>query len=497
MSDGFEKILGFEKLIETVGELYKRLRRRCEREDTPPILGCVQANPDPTPGSRKQPAPQSGTALVHAVAARLNVANSRLRVPHALVDLDPDPSNPPADAELAPVSTVDVEELRNVLTRIADGLATGNGGSYRFPRFWLAVWLMSEVVPGKTVDARRDVLRDRLYQRSVTRASRGGTEPGEVAADLPVWLRLLWIVLLPLFFWARHSGKVPGIGRTYRWFLKQSDVAPGNDTFFELALRLTENEWPRQKEEQVARLLVNAFLEDLRDDFRGSAWIRRYHTPYPIVLLDGITRRNGGYTLLRMVAEVRNDTYLFDPLLLITTSRRVPPLAKPPKADESTGGGPVSLVDDWKKRREGESRQRQIVAWLIPITIGAAPKESATQTAPSRPSALRRGLGDALLPTAAAKAAAAKVAASKAAAAAKQPPENTTPPRYLDGMKRPWWRTRRGGGLIMFVVLGLVGGGYAGFGFATTISTVVTDSPGSGWSKLRRRSPGSTGRVSA
>jgi hypothetical protein len=442
VNDGFETVEGFAALIRTVRELYKRPRRRCTREDTPPILGCVQAT-------------QKKSLLVESIAGRLTAEDKQPLVAHVQVVLDSEEEkgSPPADAKLAPVTARDVEALRDVLKRTANGLAKGNGGSYRFPRFWLAVWLMSEVVPGGTVEDRRSTLRERLYQRAVTRASRGGRNVGPVKANLPVWVQMLWVILLPLFFWGRHSGKVPGIGRTYRWFLRQSDVPPGKDSFFELALQLTKDEWEGEKHEKVARLLVNAFLEDLRDDFRGAGWIHPYHTTFPVVLLEGITRRNGGYTLLRMVAEVRNDTRLFDPLLLVTTSRRVPPLAEPLEADASPADGARSrsLVKAWQRRMQAKSRQRQIEAWLIPITIGTPEKRSTT--------AAKSGLSKL-------SAAAGKAAAPQLSAAQPDQQGGAAPPERLKHVKRPWWRTRRGGGLIAFVALGLVGGGYAGFGFA-------------------------------
>jgi hypothetical protein len=436
VNDGFDSVDGFRALIDTVRELYRRKHRRCTLDETPPILGCIQPDPDST--ARRQPGPSGRPRLADAISARLTAADGRPQVPHVKIELASTTVSPPADATLAPVTPDDVEALVRVLTAVADGLATGNGGSYRFPRFWLAVWLMSTAITGGTVRERRANLRERLYQRSVTRASQGGTKAGEIKADLPVWGRLLWIIFLPLFFWARHSGKTPLIGRTYRWFLRQPDVAPGNDTFFELGLRLSKDEWQGEKPGQVARLLVNAFLEDLRDDFRGAGWIHAYHTTFPVVLLSGISRRNGGYTLLRMVAEVRNDTRLFDPLLLVTVGNRVPPLAAPPPVASYDGLRSSGLVRAWRHRMQRESRQRQIEAWLIPLTIGASASASASaKRLPGRIVQSRPPVGTA---------------------------DDVTPVERLDRVRRPWWRTRRGGALIAFVVLSIVFGGYAGFG---------------------------------
>jgi hypothetical protein len=448
--DDFESVEGFGKLIETVDELYERPRRRCRYEDTPPMLGCVVA---PESADSDHPDPRAAEDLVEAIAARLKSRDGTPLVPYAMVVRPPEKTQSPADAALAELDADDVLKLQDRLRDIANELAVSNGGSYRFPRFWLLTWLMDQELPEPNVNDRRRRLRDLLYQRAVTRASHGGTEPGDLKGDLPVWGRLLWVVLLPLYLWARHSGRVPGIGRTYRWYLRQTDVAPGNDNFFELALRLSKYQWTGEKAEQVARLLVNAFLEDLREDFRGAGWIHRYHTTFPTVLLGRISRGNGGYTLVRMVAEVRNDLRIFDPLLLITTSNRVPPLAKPPEPDAESSEADddkLTLLGVWRKRMEGKSRQREIEAWLIAVTIGKPAEEQQPQA--DRRLGWRRG-------------AAARAGATEPAS---PPPSQgvKSPPRYLDRVPRSWWRTRRGGALIAFVVLGLIGGGYAGFGYA-------------------------------
>ncbi|WBQ06855.1 ABC transporter substrate-binding protein [Kribbella sp. CA-293567] len=452
----FESVEGFGKLIETVDELYARPRRRCRYADTPPILGCVVAPEGTAGGPDERPDPIPAQRLVEAIARRLEAKDGKTKIPYAKVLQEPETVQPPASAVLAELGTADVLALQEVLAQIADKLAVDTGGSYRFPRFWLLSWLMKqELSTQENVKVRRRELRDLLYHRSITRASHGGTAAGDLKGDLPVWVRVLWVVLLPLYFWARHSGTVPGIGRSYRWFLRQNDVAPGNGNFFELALRLTKDQWTTEKAEQVARLLVNAFLEDLREDFRGAGWIHRYHTTFPTVLLGRISRRNGGYTLLRMVAEVRNDLRLFDPLLLITTGNRVPPLAMPPRPKPQQPAE-KSLLASWRERRDNESRQREIKAWLIDVTVGQPADEQREQ--PVAAARTGNGVRQRLLRR------------RTAAGTTKTTPPTTqplrTPPKHLHRVPRPWWRTRRGGALIGFVVLAVSFGSYAGVGYA-------------------------------
>jgi hypothetical protein len=75
--------------------------------------------------------------------------------------------------------------------------------------------------------------------------------------------------------------------------------------------------------EYVARLLVNAFLEDLRRAYLLRPWhlLRRRRMTYPMLLLDNIAVDNGGYLLLRLVNDVRNQVGVFDPLLVVAHQR--------------------------------------------------------------------------------------------------------------------------------------------------------------------------------
>ena len=288
--------------------------------------------------------------------------------------------------EAADGAADDVVAVRNLLSHVADGLARGSDG-YRFPRFRLVQWLMNQEFDGALpVEDRIADLRDRLRERALRRK----TVPDDaVAGMLPPWVRALGWALPPLYFRVRHSGRVPGVGRRYRWFLRQPNLAPGlSRSFVWLAERLTAGQWPDEDREQVRRLLVNAFLEDLREAFRGAGWTRRYRTTVPIVLLDGITEANGGFALLRTVSAVRNETGRYDPLLLVTTSTRVPTPAPPePRPDPAPGttDDKKGVLDRWRARLPQGRRKRDVVAWLI---VGRIPGPPAGVTDPAirRPS---------------------------------------------------------------------------------------------------------------
>jgi hypothetical protein len=190
-------------------------------------------------------------------------------------------------------------------------------------------------------------------------------------------------------------------GTKYRWFLRQSFLAPHDPgAFLGFAQRLTGqlgNEQDRTAADedlrQLLALLMNAFLEDVRRAYRRRWWrpwtARR--TGYPVVLLDGITRGNGGYRLLETVNWVRNETGLFDPLLFISGSAEVPPDATPPGAatqqiwdmrDAQTG------YHQWCGQFAHDSRTRQPVAWYLCLrcTVGdEAMPATGTLEVPSAP----------------------------------------------------------------------------------------------------------------
>jgi len=102
-------------------------------------------------------------------------------------------------------------------------------------------------------------------------------------------------------------------------------VLPGG--FLGLAERLTggADGWRQENATQVARLLTNSFLEDLR---RAWHWPWRPGGPrrmtYAVMQLDDIAAGNGGFGLLRLTNHVRSEVGLFDPLLVITAGERVP-----------------------------------------------------------------------------------------------------------------------------------------------------------------------------
>ena len=351
------------ELVTLVKELYRRLRRSAPRPRTPPIIVCVQPERDPT--------------LLSSVAKML-APDEQHRIPHAMVTVAG--AGGGADEVIA---------LRELLCQLVDELAMKRGGGYPFPHFLLVHWLMDQKIDGATPNRVKEVRR-RLRHRALNPLAL----PDDVAADvLPGWVRALGFLLTPLYFRVLQSGTVPRFGRRYRWFLRrQPNLAPKlHRSFFDLAERLVDGQWQRENAEQVRRLLVNAFLEDLRRSFRGIGWVRRYRTTVPIVLLDNLTMAGGGETFVRTVGAVRNESGVYDPLLLVTAGSAVPGFVDLQPETVPPGDPDESLLDRWRERLPGARRKRDEVAWII---VGRLPRggipPSRRPLEPGRPPWLRR-----------------------------------------------------------------------------------------------------------
>ncbi|MEV6286434.1 hypothetical protein [Kribbella sp. NPDC051770] len=399
---GFE---GFEALVELVRLRYRRWRKWLGREDTPPMLACVQPTLHQRPG------------LLAGIGEQLRPRDRRQKpVPFGYVDLGSHrTTRSDADHDLAPIDVKDVEQLRTVLAAVTGQLGTGNGGNYKFRRFFLVNWLMKIEVPEP--EGGPPAISGRMFRRTLATAGDDGAAAARYAVEsLPRFVAAGLLFVVMGFLRVLHSGRIPG---RYRWFRNQDFLPRGDDSFAELAYRITAHQWRSQDPGQIARLLVGAFLQDLREAYPRRGLLRRYRTTFPIVLLDGITRDNGGYPLIRTVADVRNATRTFDPLLLITSSRLVPPLAEPPAEDSSLESKtPAELVQGWNERIEALSRRREIVAWIIPITVHARDENE-----PAGP-----------------------------------------PARFLSRPPTPWRRTRVARGVAALVALAVIGGSYTAYG---------------------------------
>ncbi|MBV9843752.1 MAG: hypothetical protein JOZ47_01575 [Kutzneria sp.] len=327
--------------------------------------------------------PQGPDDLLGAIDTLLNEAK-RGGVRHAYHDLAHDGAADDTEP-LGPEATrTNVLRIRNLLRHLRNELVSNSrvrDPRLKFPLFSLAYWLMAKTADPDDPDPDRTV-RELLRREGVVR--RIGDAMREVGKELPGgrlrWRVPLWVVYLLTLgaFRLALTGRVPVLSGRYRWFMRQPHLAPElSGTFVRFAERLID--WHKESPEYVARLLVNSFLEDLRRAYRLRPWhlFRRRRMTYPVVLLDNITMTNGGYLFLRLVNEVRNQVGLFDPLLVVSASRDVPPdsglrYAHRPSIDAERA---VSGYVGWQNALLDSRRARQDIAWYLPIGIPDEPPE--------------------------------------------------------------------------------------------------------------------------
>ncbi|WP_410810896.1 hypothetical protein [Micromonospora sp. 067-2] len=279
----------------------------------------------------------------------------RRRVPHGVLDADAPPGAGDVPALL--------RELHRQLSLEAFGAAR-----LRFRHYPLADWLMHQSLSlGTEADDSRAALVRRLRDRRGPRTAEPVPAGGDAVSI--VSQVLLWLVrrAVPgVVFRAAVSGRVPVLGRHYNWFMRQQYLAPRQSvTFLGFAERLTAGWRDGEQPDQVNKLLLHAFLEDLRQAYRRRPWRpsdwRR--TAYPALLLDHVAPGNVGGELVRLVGDVRTETGRNDPLLIVVAGGRPPPELPEPHpltdAEEAYGEWAEALPEMRRLRRTG--------AWLVAL----------------------------------------------------------------------------------------------------------------------------------
>ncbi|MEU6829983.1 hypothetical protein ABZ894_15165 [Nocardia beijingensis] len=246
---------------------------------------------------------------------------------HVAVDVDAlDPL--PEGSSLVEDTTPGLTALRRLLYNLCKGLSADRFGRLRplpFRRYRLAEWLMARKLNS---DNELDELAS-LLRRDFGRWGEEllGEAEATVGVVQRVVLGLLRIVLPTAVFRARTGGRIPGVGREFRWFMRQQYLAPEQSSqFVGFAHRLTEGARRHEHAEHLAKLLVHAFLEDLRVAYQRRWWgigaARR--TTYPVVILRALDGE-AGLRLLDLINDVRNETGKDDPLLVVAGTRTPPP----------------------------------------------------------------------------------------------------------------------------------------------------------------------------
>ncbi|WP_107081813.1 hypothetical protein [Streptomyces sp. SBT349] len=353
-----------DRLFALLGRLVRRPRRGELPSEVPdrdgiPVLWLIGDDQD---------------GLAEQVGRALSAARPR-HVPHEFVAMDEIWGHVLAErADLTP-DWQRAELCRRVLAPLAKELAPARHGRdqpVRFRRFGLVNWLLEMTYTAEEPNSRhaQDMLR-RLRDREIQRRpllgfTRSPSTEVSLQGQVPWWAYLLGLHVLPLV-WFR-AWRV--LGSEYRWLVRQPYMAPADPgTFDGFALRLTQPRWGREDPAQVGKLMINAFLEDLRRAYRRRPWRRRAHrrTAYCVAFLKGVSNDNNGRELVRSFVEVRNETGAFDPLLLVTSCG----------ADEHEHPRVRSLTDEldpyeaWCEHLRSAGRSRGAGFWNLPVEVRA------------------------------------------------------------------------------------------------------------------------------
>ena len=352
-SDQAEKALQFEgntKLLELLNELYPRQRR--DQRHNRPLICLVRHQGEPAVLPEVHRRIKSGLAIIK--------------------EINPDARNPPPDDDLRPATVADVTLVRDLLVELANRLGQERGQHIRrFRRFALTTWLMNQELPNDVdQDSRERAMRALLRTRNRYQLT-------DIPNDLgvPPWLWTVAIGLTAFLYRARISGRVPVLSGHYRWFLRRVSLAPRRvGGMPSVAAELTSAAW-RVQPNATLLFLVNSFIEDIRAAYRSP--FRRIfgtrRTAYCLILISNVTRRNGGYHLLRAINEVRNLTGLRDPLLLVTESHRLPPFAKPPAGIRKVSAA-HKAYGAWKKAIARARDEKKPTAWFLPLVVPPVPE---------------------------------------------------------------------------------------------------------------------------
>jgi hypothetical protein len=326
---------------------------------------------------RAQNAPDLVTVLRRAM-----MLGHRRRVPHAVVDVAAQPSG--------------LEDVPALLRQIHRQLSLEAFGTerLRFRHYTLADWLMRQTLPEAGVgtdstehpqsltpevdsEERRVALARRLRDRHGLRRpdgeqSIGGAEDvATTASQLALWL--IRRAIPTVLFRVAVTGRVPLFGRHYRWFMRQQYLAPQQSvSFIGFAERLTAGWRDGEQPDQVEKLLVHAFLEDLRQAYRRPLWrpASWRRTAYPLLLLDNVTPDSAGHALVQLINDVRNETGRNDPLLVVAVGPTPP--AEVPRWDQLSDT--EESYEEWVAGLPERRRLRRAAAWFIVLLV-ADPSE--------------------------------------------------------------------------------------------------------------------------
>jgi len=250
---------------------------------------------------------------VQALDDRLGKA-ARPTVLYASLDLDQTAAPDPDDG-LEPRLLPLLEVLRERLAHTP----SGHRHRLRFRAFRLVDLLTR--LPVRSSRTRDERSGTTAVLRSWHRATATDAEPVKVTALGAVEFSPGAVVRALRYRWWSW------FGRERSWLVDQQFAAPRHFGSFVGFAEWLAGPSPRQEaREEVKRLLVHAFLQELRWAYGMGSWRfrRGRRTAYALVVLKGVTEENGGWELLRLVNDVRNQSTEPDPLLVVATADAAP-----------------------------------------------------------------------------------------------------------------------------------------------------------------------------
>lgn len=340
-------------------------------------------------------------------------------IPHARVDGSPRQAAQDKATAAQQGTTVVRDEVAAV-QRILYAAAAGLAGQFkrvhriRFPHFSLAVWLVglrAADLGDTSPDERGRVIAEHL--RRFVRHGHGPTESRgagipELLTDLPWWIRILAAqaprITLAL---TRLNFRAP------RWFARHPVGHGRGRRFDSLAWAFAERDPALVNPEAACSLLVDAFLQDLREAYRRNTLLGfgRRRTGYPVRLIHGAVTDSPGLRVMELIGKIRNTPvrrggrmarrYRWDPLLVVATGDLPPDAARTIRTVAGVLHGPADSAFaylEWRDEIEQAGRERN---WFLSLRVPSAdPPPAGTRAelikVPIR-SARRTRVGPALL----------------------------------------------------------------------------------------------------
>ena len=291
------------------------------------------------------------------------------------------------------------DPIRQLLDGVVADLSqrSGHGRPLKFPHYSLAVWLASLITNrtgphpiGRRVDdAFQDFIKERYrLQNKTTNAE------VSLINEFPWWVRFLVLLLPPLGIQLMRT-----FWRPPQWAARNRITSKhSSGSFRGLARKFTEQGSGERghgiQQAEVDRLLVDAFMEDLRQDYRRTTLfgVGRRRTTYPILLIDNIKPTTTSSRLVELLGDSRTE-YLrkevsgpgrpprerayFHPLLIFAEGERaaLDSLGIPNYSSEQHGTYSVAEIryyySEWLRALTNSDR-----TWLVPLNVpaGTAPQ---------------------------------------------------------------------------------------------------------------------------